>query len=213
MSVDPITLEIVKGAVSSTIREMEGLIERTAMSPVIKEKMDYFVGVYDTRGRIVDAFLSTSGPRIIDPVLREYPMEDMQPGDLYWYNDPHKSHGAIQHTGDMCFVAPVFYQGEITSFAVSFGHFWDIGGSVTGSLSPHATEIFHEGMLGSNLFIMPGGEIGLYNKNKTNALCKVGDASAEMSVLNPRPRTATAAAQTDVKLFTLDESQMNSILQ
>lgn len=73
--------------------------------------------------------------------------------------------------------------------------------------------IFHEGMLGSNLFIMPGGEIGLYNKNKTNALCKVGDTSAEMSVLNPRPRTATAAAHTDVKLFTLDESQMNSILE
>ena len=111
MSVDPITLEIVKGAVSSTIREMEGLIERTAMSPVIKEKMDYFVGIYDTRGRIVDAFLSTSGPRIIDPVLREYPMEEMQSGDLYWYNDPHKSQGAIQHTGDMCFVAPIFYPG------------------------------------------------------------------------------------------------------
>ena len=159
MSVDPITLEIVKGAVSSTIREMEGLIERPAMSPVIKEKMDYFVGIYDTRGRIVDAFLSTSGPRIIDPVLREYPMEEMQSGDLYWYNDPHKSLGAIQHTGDMCFVAPVFYQGEITSFAVSFGHFWDIGGSVTGSLSPHATEIFHEGMLVPPIRIVQAGKL------------------------------------------------------
>ena len=80
MSVDPITLEIVRGAVSSIIRQMEALIERTAMSPVIKEKMDYFVGVYDLDGRVVDGFLSTSGPRIVDPVLRDYPLEDMRPG-------------------------------------------------------------------------------------------------------------------------------------
>ena len=73
--------------------------------------------------------------------------------------------------------------------------------------------IFHEGMLGSNLFIVLSGEVGLYNKDKLIALCKVGDAFGEMSVLNHRPRTATAAAQTDVKLFTLDESQMNSILE
>ncbi len=73
--------------------------------------------------------------------------------------------------------------------------------------------IFHEGMLGSNLFIVLKGEIGLYNKNKRIALCKVGDAFGEMSVLNHRPRTATAAAETNAKLYTLDESQMNSILE
>ena len=147
MNVDPITMEIVKGAVNAIILEMEGLVERTAMSPVIKEKMDYFVGVYDVRGRIVDAYLSTSGPRIVDPIFEQYPLDDMQPGDLYWYNDPHRSKGAIQHTGDMCFVSPVFHQGQVVSMAVSFGHFWDIGGSVSGSLSPHASEIFHEGTL------------------------------------------------------------------
>lgn len=73
--------------------------------------------------------------------------------------------------------------------------------------------IFHEGMLGSNLFIVLKGEIGLYNKNRLIATCKVGDAFGEMSVLNHRPRTATAAAETEVKLFTLDESQVNEILQ
>ena len=159
ISVDPITLEIVRGAVSSIIRQMEALIERTAMSPVIKEKMDYFVGVYDLEGRVVDGFLSTSGPRIVDPVLRDYPMEDMQPGDLYWYNDPHRSKGAIQHTGDMCFTSPVFHEEKLVAFAVSYGHFWDIAGSVAGSLSPHATEIFHEGMLVPPIRIMRSGEI------------------------------------------------------
>ena len=136
MAVDPITLEIVSGAIHSTILEMEALVERTAMSPVIKEKKDFFVGVYDVQGRIVDAFLSNSGPRIIDPVVAAYPVEEMEPGDLYWFNDPHKSNGAIQHTGDMCFISPIFSQGSLSGFAVAFGHFWDIGGSVSGSLSP-----------------------------------------------------------------------------
>ena len=159
MPVDPITLEIVRGAISSIIRQMEASIERTAMSPVIKEKMDYFVGVYDLGGRVVDGFLSTSGPRIVDPVLSVYPREDMEPGDLYWYNDPHRSKGAIQHTGDMCFTSPVFHEGRLVAFAVSYGHFWDIGGSVAGSLSPHASEIFHEGMLVPPIRIMRAGEM------------------------------------------------------
>jgi N-methylhydantoinase B len=159
MSVDPITLEIVRGAVSSIILQMEGLVERTAMSPVIKEKMDYFVGIYDLQGRIVDALLSNSGPRIVDPVIRAYPIEDMQPGDLYWYNDPHLSKGAIQHTGDMCFMSPVFHEEKPVGFAVSFGHFWDIGGSVAGSLSPKSSEIFHEGTLVPPIRIMRAGEL------------------------------------------------------
>ena len=131
MSVDPITLEIVRGAVSSIIRQMEALIERTAMSPVIKEKMDYFVGVYNLEGQVVDGFLSTSGPRIVDPVLREYPLEDMEPGDLYWYNDPHKSLGAIQHTGDMCFTSPIFHDERPRRLRCQLrsllGHRWKCG--------------------------------------------------------------------------------------
>ncbi len=159
MTIDPITLEIVRGAVSSIKLQMEAMVERTAMSPVIKEKMDFFVGIYDLDGQIVDGFLSTSGPRIVDPVLSEYPLKDMRQGDLYWYNDPHRSQGAIQHTGDMCFLSPVFYESIPVAFAVSYGHFWDIGGSVAGSLSPQASEIFHEGILVPPIRIMRGGEI------------------------------------------------------
>lgn len=44
-------------------------------------------------------------------------------------------------------------------------------------------------------------------------MCKVGDAFGEMSVLNHRPRTATATAETAVRLFTLDEAQVNKILE
>jgi N-methylhydantoinase B len=53
MGINPIVLEIIRGSLRSTIQEMELLMERCAMSPFIKEKKDYFVGIYDTRSRIV----------------------------------------------------------------------------------------------------------------------------------------------------------------
>src|SRR5689334_17886963 len=155
--VDPVVLQIIRGALTATLKEMEMLIERTAMSPVIREKADHFVGIYDRTGRIVDAHIGMSGARMVDPVLEHFPPETMEPGDVYWFNDPHRSHGAIQHNGDMCFVSPVFIGGELTAFAIAFGHFFDIGGTVPGSLSPLATEIFHEGTLVPPIRIMHAG--------------------------------------------------------
>ena len=50
---DPITREIIKGALRAAQAEMEAVIERTAMSPFIREKKDYFAGILDARGRVV----------------------------------------------------------------------------------------------------------------------------------------------------------------
>ena len=73
--------------------------------------------------------------------------------------------------------------------------------------------IFHEGQLGSNLFILLSGQIALYNKARVIAELKVGAAFGEMAVLNHKPRTATAVALTDTRLFTLDEKEINSLLE
>ncbi len=59
----------------------------------------------------------------------------------------------------MCFLSPVFHEEKPVGFAVSFGHFWDIGGSVAGSLSPKSSEIFHEGILVPPIRIMRKGEL------------------------------------------------------
>ncbi len=73
--------------------------------------------------------------------------------------------------------------------------------------------VFHQGQLGTNLFVVLGGRVALYNKSKQIAVMQVGDAFGEMAVLNHTPRTATAAAMVDSKLFTLDERQINNILE
>ncbi len=73
--------------------------------------------------------------------------------------------------------------------------------------------IFHEGMLGSNLFIILSGKVGIYIKNQLITKCHVGDTFGEMAVLNKKPRTATATALEESRLLCLDEKQINDILE
>ncbi|PON13949.1 methylhydantoinase [Candidatus Entotheonella serta] len=146
MSIDPITVEIIKGALKAAGREMGLLVERTSMSAFIREKKDFFVGVYDDKGNLVYTDHDKFGMAMLDSVLAQYPAETMQPGDVYWFSDCYLSGGALSHSPDMCFVAPTFLEGTLVGFAAAFGHFWDIGGLKPGTLSPLATEIFQEGL-------------------------------------------------------------------
>jgi N-methylhydantoinase B len=159
MAVSPVTSELIQGALRSAIHEMELLVDRTAMSAMIKEKKDFFVGLFDAGGRMVAAHVSFSGPGLVNPVLARYPLADMRPGDVFWYNDPYFSDGALQHLGDMCFIAPVFADDGVIAFSSTFGHFRDIGGTRAGSISPGATEIFHEGTRVPPIRIVRAGEM------------------------------------------------------
>lgn len=77
---------------------------------------------------------------------------------------------------------------------------------------PQGKTIFYKGQAGSNLFVVLSGTVDIYNDEKRVARCRVGDAFGEMSVLDHRPRSASAMAATEVNLFTLDEAQINEIL-
>ena len=98
MQVDPITVEIIKGALKAAGREMGLLIERTAMSAFIREKKDFFAGVYDAQGHLVYTDHDKFGPGMVDCVLEVYPAATMAPGDVYWFSDCYLSRGAISHS-------------------------------------------------------------------------------------------------------------------
>ena len=147
MVCDPVTLEIVRGALLAIQSEMEAVIERTAMSPFIREKKDFYAALYDHAGRlIVGSNLPVFGD-VVGPIAEHYPLASMRPGDMYWFNDCYASKGAVSHSPDQVFVAPVFAAGELVAFAQSWAHFNDIGGMRAGSLSPDCTEVFQEGII------------------------------------------------------------------
>ena len=147
-AVDPVTLEIIRGGLRAIQSEMEVLIERTAMSPFIREKKDYAAGIYTADGRLIAGKALPFASDLVTPIFALYPPETMKRGDIYWYNDCYESKGGVTHTPDQVLVSPVFAEGEeLIGFSQTWAHFADIGGMRPGSLSADCTEIFQEGTM------------------------------------------------------------------
>lgn len=141
---DPITLGIVEGTLASIEAEVEAAIERTARSPMIRDQHDYRAGIHD---RFARKLTGRSYSAMVNPVVRDFPLESMEAGDVYFHNDVYLSEGGIGHLPDLCSTVPVFCGGEVVAFIQAFGHHDDIGGMVPGSMPAHATSIFQEGLM------------------------------------------------------------------
>lgn len=146
-TVDPITIELIRGAMRSVQNEMEALIERTAMSAFIREKKDFYAGLFDGQGRFIAGKSRPGSSDLIQPIVEQYPLDTVRPGDLYWYNDCYIARGAVSHTPDQVLAAPVFHRGKLVAWSQAWAHFSDIGGMHAGSISPNCTEVYQEGLL------------------------------------------------------------------
>lgn len=183
---DPVTLEIVRGAIRAAQAEMEALIERTAISAFIREKKDFYTGLFDGDGVMavgsnVPVFGDMTGP-----VFASFPSQTMRPGDVYWYNDCYASRGAISHSNDQVLLAPVFRDGRRSAFVMAWAHFADIGGLRAGSISPEATDIFQEGIIIPPTKLIDAGQtndaaLGIFHRNTRFPAESLGDMRALMA--------------------------------
>ena len=144
---DPVTLEIIRGAIRAAQAEMEALLERTAISAFIREKKDFYTALFDRDGAMAVGSNVPIFGDITTPVFEHFAAETMQEGDLYWYSDCYGSRGAVSHSNDQVFLAPVFHAGRRCAFVMGWAHFADIGGLRPGSISPDTTDIFQEGII------------------------------------------------------------------
>ncbi len=142
--VDPIVLQVVEGTLASVEAEVEAAVERTSRSPMIREARDFRAGIHDRRCR---KLTGRSYSALVQPVVRDFPLATMRPGDVYFHNDVYGSEGGIGHLPDLCVTLPVFHDGEVVAFVQVFGHHDDIGGAVPGSMPSHATSAYQEGLI------------------------------------------------------------------
>ena len=141
---NPVLLEIVEGTLASVEREVETAIARTSRSPMIRDAHDFRVGIHDARLR---KLTGRSYSALVHPVVRDYPMETMRPGDVFFHNDVYLSEGGIGHLPDLCVTVPVFHDGAVAAFVQAFGHHDDIGGACPGSMPSGARSVFEEGLM------------------------------------------------------------------
>lgn len=146
--VDPITLEVMRNRFFAIAEEMGMALIRTAYATNIKDRRDASCAVFSATGDTIaqaehiPVHLGVL-PWGVKGALKVIPPEQMQSGDAILHNDPYVGG---THTPDIIIFAPVFYQDRLIGYVGNLAHHVDVGGSVPGSLSPYATEIFQEGL-------------------------------------------------------------------
>src|ERR1700751_636769 len=109
---DAVPVESIRGAIRAAQTEMEALLERTAISAFIRAKKDFYTGLFDADGIMaVGSNIPIFGD-MTGPVIREFPLETMRGGDLYWYNDCYGSRGGVWSSHDRGLLRPVLLQGR-----------------------------------------------------------------------------------------------------
>ncbi|MBP2705691.1 hydantoinase B/oxoprolinase family protein [Microbispora sp. RL4-1S] len=182
-AVDPILVEIVHGTLASVEMEVETAIARTARSPMIRDAHDFRAGIHDVRLR---KLTGRSYSALVQPIVRDFPIDTMRPGDVFFHNDVYLSEGGIGHLPDLCVTVPVFHEGQVVAFVQAFGHHDDIGGSVPGSMPSHARSVFEEGLMVPPIRLWDQGVpnravLAIMTRNSRMPDSLAGDLDAECS--------------------------------
>ncbi len=145
--VDPISVEVIRGALVTIANEMGNTMIRTARTPTFSESHDFSTAIFDGGGRIIalaDALPIHMGASkfSVMAALKEFG-EDLHTGDIIIVNDPY--YGG-SHLPDWTMMTPIFFDGRLMFFPVTRAHQGDTGGAVPGGYNPGATDIWQEGL-------------------------------------------------------------------
>lgn len=178
-----IELSLFASRIESICDEMGALLQRSAFSPNIRDRLDYSCAVFDERGNLcaqaahIPVHLGSMAfamGDIVDAV-------DWQPGDQLILNDPFLGG---THLPDVTLVAPVFVDEQCVGFVANRAHHADIGATSPGSM-PLSSHLEQEGILISPQKIETAAGINTellesLVSNTRNATDAKGDFSAQM---------------------------------
>ena len=156
--VDPVLLEVFNNQFKSIAEQMGVVLQRTAMSTNIRDRLDFSCAVFDPEGGLV-----ANAPHIpvhlgamsesVRAVLAAHPTTT--PGQVFVTNDPA---GGGSHLPDITVVTPVHDRDGALLFVVaSRGHHADVGGLTPGSMPPFSTTLEEEGVVLRSLEIVSDG--------------------------------------------------------
>ncbi|MCB1761254.1 MAG: hydantoinase B/oxoprolinase family protein [Gammaproteobacteria bacterium] len=192
--VDPVMLEIFNNLFMSIAEQMGVVLERTAASVNIKERLDFSCALFDRQGDLVanaphmPVHLGSMGESI-RRVIGKW-RQRMAPGDAFVLNAPYNGG---THLPDVTVIKPVFVDGEPSPafYVAARGHHADIGGITPGSMPPDSTSVLQEGVLLDNLKLVERGHL---LEPEIRALLQGGDWPARSVETNLADLRAQLAA-------------------
>ena len=152
--VDPVMLEIFNKLFMSIAEQMGFVLQKTAYSVNIKERLDFSCALFNQQGELIanaphiPVHLGSMG----EAVRALLNAETIRQGEVYLLNSPYQGG---THLPDITVVSPVFSdENECLFFVASRGHHADIGGITAASMPAHSQHINEEGLLSAGLKIV-----------------------------------------------------------
>ncbi|HVN87439.1 MAG TPA: hydantoinase B/oxoprolinase family protein [Candidatus Binatia bacterium] len=146
--IDPVTAEIIRGAMETIAYEMATHVSLTATTPILNQSNERNATILDASGAL--AALSVGIPQFMLsstlPVrfaLDFFGRDGLFDGDVLVANDPYHGGG---HLPDYNIFAPVFFNGEMVLIASIQCHHADTGGAMPGGYNVDARDIWAEGV-------------------------------------------------------------------
>ena len=193
---DPITLQVISGALDTIAEEMGHILYRMSFSSIIRESQDLGAGLFDTDFNTLCESESTplhigSLPGYLRGIQDSLQGGTWNEGDVVIHNHPY--YGA-SHSPDIAIVIPCFHGGELVGFAANTAHHLDIGAATPG-LIIDIPDVYAEGMLFAG--------IKFYEKGVRNeALWKfLGNNSRASQQLKSDIEAQIASARLGVRRF------------
>lgn len=153
-----IRLELYTNRLTGVANIMGNLLERTAFSVNIKERLDYSCAVLDAKGNLV-----VNAPHIpvhlgalgycVQSVISKFKLKE---GDVIITNHP--GYGG-SHLPDITLIAPVFVNNECIAYLANRSHHSEIGGKTPGSMPPDAQFLYEEGVVIAPQILMDAGKV------------------------------------------------------
>jgi len=190
---DPLRIELFNNLFMSIAEQMGAVLQNTAQSVNIKERLDFSCAVFDSDGNLVanaphmPVHLGSMGESVRSARAR-HPI--MQPGDSFVLNNPF---AGGTHLPDITVVTPVFVENTQTPtfFVASRGHHSDVGGITPGSMPPNSKTLADEGVLFNGIAMVRDGR---FAEDSLRAILMVGPHPARKPEQNLADLRAQAAA-------------------
>lgn len=159
VDIEAAQLELFTNRYLSLVEEMGSLLERSAFSTNVKERMDFSCALLDREG-----FLIANAPHI--PVhlgalgvcvrsVRE--TIDLGPGDIVVTNHP-RFGGS--HLPDITLIASAFSEdGQRIGYIANRAHHAELGGIAPGSMPPRARSLVEEGVVIEPMYLAREGSV------------------------------------------------------
>jgi N-methylhydantoinase B len=145
VSIDPVELQVLLGALHAICEEMGAVLIRSAHSANIKERQDASTALFDPEGQMVMQAEHIPVHLGAMPASVAAVLDCEHAPDRVWIlNDPY---AGGTHLPDITVITPVFAGDRLIAFAANRAHHADVGGPTPGSMPADSKTLDDEGVV------------------------------------------------------------------